>query len=355
MFQKCLLRLARGSVFGRVSCGQPAPALHQVRGKLLLGNALALVWFATVLIAPGYAQDAVKPPARDLVYPTGSRIGLVPPVGFKVNPAIRGFDDKVNQAAILTFEMPPQAYFEVEKSMTAAALKKQGLTLEKREELSLKDGKGVLLVGPQEAEGVKIRKWILIASMPDMTALLTVQVPEPAKDVYSDAAIRDALSTVGLRTAVPIEEELSLLPYRFDDLAGFRVVRVLSGNLALLTDGPLDSMDAVEQPHILVTIGAGGPQDLSSRQNFARNLLFGIAGFKDVKPVNSEMLRLSGQQIHEIVADANDSKSGANLKVVQWIRFGNTAYVQIVAIAPKDGWLQAFPRFRAVRDGLNPK
>jgi hypothetical protein len=340
MFQECLLRLARDLIFVRIFCGKPA---------------FALALTAAVLFTPAYAQDSVKEPAKDTVFPAGSHIGLVPPAGFKANPAIRGFDDKVNQAAILTFEMPPQAYFEVEKSMTPAALKKQGLTVEKREELTLKEGKAVLLVGPQEAEGVKIRKWILIASMPSMTALLTAQVPETAKDVYSDAVMKDALSTVSLRAAVPIEEELSLLPYRFDDLAGFRVVRVLSGNLALLTDGPLDSMDAVEQPHILVTIAAGGPQDLSSRQNFARNLLFGIAGFKDVKPVNSEMLRLNGQQIHEIVADANDSKSGANLKVVQWIRFGNTAYVQIVAIAPKDGWPQLFPRFRAVRDGFSPK
>ena len=367
MFQKCLLQLARG-------CGKPAPERDDFssnrprapavwRSMVFLrkpisafrNHGLALVLLTAVSVTPASAQDAAKEPTKDAIYPAGSRIGLVPPVGFKANPAIRGFDDKVNQAAILTFEMPPQAYFEVEKSMTPAALKKQGLTIEKREELSLKDGKAVLLVGPQEADGVKIRKWILIASMPNMTALLTAQVPEAAKDIYSDAAMRDALSTVSLRESVPIEEELSLLPYRFDDLAGFRVVRVLSGNLALLTDGPLDSMDAVEQPHILVTIAAGGPQDLSSRQNFARNLLFGIAGFKDVKFVNSEMLRLNGQQTHEIVADANDTKSGANLKVVQWIRFGNSAYVQIVAIAPKDGWLQAFPRFRAVRDGLSPK
>jgi hypothetical protein len=229
------------------------------------------------------------------------------------------------------------------------------MTLEKREEVPLKNGKGVLLIGPQEAEHVKIRKWILIASMPEATALVTVQIPDAAKDLYSDSGVRAALSTVALRTSVPTDEQLGLLPYRIDDLAGFRVVRVLGSNLVMMTDGPQDSMDAVEQPHVLLTIAAGGPSDPTSRQNFARNLLMGIAGFKDVKMVNAEMLRLGGQQVHEIIADAKDAKSGADLKVVQWIRYGGTAYVQIVAIAPKDGWLQAFPRFRAVRDGINPK
>jgi hypothetical protein len=313
--------------------------------------ALALTLLGALMVAPAYAQKAVQEP----VFPPGSRIGLVPPAGLKVNPAIRGFDDKINEAAIITFEMPPKAFGEVENSMTPEALKKQGLTLEKREELTLKDGKAVLLVGPQDAQGVKIRKWILIAALPDMTALLTVQVPEAARDLYPDDAIKAALSTVSLRATIPVEEQLSLLPYRFDDLAGFRIVRVLGGNLALLTDGPQDGLEAIEQPHILVTIGAGGPQDLSSRQNFARNQLMGISGFKDIKFVNAEMLRLNGQQIHEIVADANDVKSGADLKLVQWIRFGNTAYVQIVAIAPRDAWLQDFPRFRAVRDGISPK
>jgi hypothetical protein len=296
-------------------------------------------------------------PARagDPIFPIGSHIGLVPPDGFAVNPAIHGFDDKANEAALLIFEMPAQIFSEVEKSMTAVALKKQGMTLEKREDLSLRDGKAVLLSGAQEAEKIKVRKWILIAALPDMTALLTAQVPDAAKGVYPDAVIKAALSTVTVRASVPVEEQLSLLPYRLDDLAGFRVVRVLGGGLAVLTEGPQDSMDAVDQPHLLVTVGAGGPEDPTSRQNFARNLLFGIAGFKDVKPTNTEMLRLGGQQIHEILADAKDAKGGADLKVVQWIRFGGAAYIQIVAMAPADGWRTAFPRFRAVRDGINPK
>jgi len=340
----------------RWACGRPACIPGRVRRSPWPAGALLLILLGVLAIAPARAQDAAKEPAKGFIYPAGSHIGLVPPAGLKPNPAIRGFDDKVNEAAILSFEMPPQAYGEVEKTMTEATLKKQGMTLEKREELSIKGGKAVLLVGPQEAEGQKkIRKWIFIASLPDMTALLTVQVPDAAAELYPDAAIREALSTISIRTIVPIEELVDLLPYRFGDLAGFRIVRILGGNLTLLTDGPQDMMDAVEQPHVLVSIAAGGPTDLSSRQNFARNQLLGISGFKDVKFINTEMLRLNGQQIHEIVADANDTKSGADLKLVQWVRFGNSGYVQIVAIAPRDGWQQAFPRFRAVRDGISIK
>jgi hypothetical protein len=318
----------------------------RARSALVLGFFIVLC-VAVLGVAPTYADGVIFPP--------GSRIGLIPPNGFTVNPAIRGFDDKVNEAAFLTFELPAEVYSKVEQSMTPDALKQQGMTLEKREELSLKNGKAVLLTGPQEAENAKIRKWILIAGLPELTALVTVQVPDAAKNIYPDATIRAALETVTLRTSVPISEQVDLLPYRFDDLAGFRVMKVIPPTLAVLTDGPQDTMEAVNQPHMLVTIGPGGPTDLPSRQNFSRNLLFGISGFSDVKPTNAEMLRLNGQQIYEILADAKDTKAGSDLKVVQWIRFGNSAYFQIVAMAPQAAWTEDFPRFRAVRDGINPK
>jgi hypothetical protein len=302
---------------------------------------------AVLWIAPAAAEDPTFPP--------GSRIGLVPPTGFTINSAIHGFDDKANEAAILTFELPTQNYAELEKSMTDVALQKQGMTLDKRKDLDLKDGKAIMIEGPQNSEHGKIRKWIMVITRPDWTPLITVQIPEAAKDIYPDSAVEAALTSVALRPSIPVQEELGLLPFRFDDLAGFRVVRVLPGNVAMLTDGPDDSIEAVKQPHVLVTIGAGGPEDASSRANFARNQLFGISGFKDVKMVNSELLRLNGQQIQEIIADAADAQSGAELKVVQWLRFGTSAYIQIVAVAPRDTWLDDFSRFRAIRDGIRPQ
>src|SRR5262249_54059710 len=107
-------------------------------------------------------------------------------------------------------------------------------------------------------------------------------------------------------------------------------------------------------PLVFVTVGAGGPESPSSRQNFSRNAVFEIPGFTDVKLINSEMLRLNGQQIYEILIDAKDGKSGTDLKAVQWIRFGAIANITIVSSATKDDWTPAFPPLRAVRDGVGP-
>jgi hypothetical protein len=320
--------------------------------KILLrsAHALALIAFS---LAPASAEE--------LVFPPGSHIGLIPPPGFKPvaavrgNASIHGFEDVANEAAIGMLELPPQVYADLARATTADTLKKQGLTLEKREELSLKDGKAILFLGKQETEHANLSKWILLASMPDSTALVTVEVPEAAKKTYPDEAVHTALASVTRRENIPVEEQLGMLPYRLADLAGFRVVRVVGGTLVILTDGPKDSMEAVEQPHLVVTIGAGGPEDTNSRVNFSRNLMIGIPGFKDVRLTNSDVLRLNGQQTYELMADAKDAKTEAPVKLIQWVRFVGSGYLHIIGAAPKDGWAQAFPRFRTVRDGIGPK
>jgi hypothetical protein len=299
--------------------------------------------------------------AENVVFPPGSHIGLIPPAGFEAvaavrgNPNVHGFEDRTNAVAIAMLELPVQVYNDLEKATTPESLKKQGLTLDKREELSLKDGKAILFIGSQDAEHVSVKKWILLASMPNLTGLLTVEMPNADKSPYSDEVIHTALASLAQRANIPVEEQLGMLPYKLSELAGFRLVRVVGGTLAILTDGPKDQMEAAEQPHLVVTLGSGGPEDANSRFNFSRNLLVGLPGFKDMHFTSSDVIRMGGQQIYEVMADAKDSKSDAPVKLVQWVRFGAGGYIHIIAAAPKDAWAEAFARFRSVRDGIGPK
>ena len=50
-----------------------------------------------------------------------------------------------------------------------------------------------------------------------------------------------------------------------------------------------------------------------------------------------------------------DVQTGADIELVQWLRFGTGAYLRILGFAPKDKWADMFTRFRAVRDGLEPR
>ena len=52
------------------------------------------------------------------------------------------------------------------------------------------------------------------------------------------------------------------------------------------------------------------------------------------------------------MATAKDPATGAELSLVQWLRFGGGAYLHVVGLAPTPVWVQAYARFRSVRDGL---
>ena len=69
----------------------------------------------------------------------------------------------------------------------------------------------------------------------------------------------------------------------------------------------------------------------------------------------SEPLRIGGQAGHQIIAEGKHPASGANVTVVQWLRFGGGGYLQMVGLAKTDAWLEAYQRFRTVRDSIEPK
>ncbi len=80
-------------------------------------------------------------------------------------------------------------------------------------------------------------------------------------------------------------------------------------------------------------------------------MLLGVPDLKGTRVTGSEPLRFGGQQGHQIFAVARDA-AGNDLSVVQWVRFGGSGYMQLLGIARVDAWREAYPRFRAVRDGL---
>src|SRR5262249_31794015 len=187
------------------------------RGTMTIAMILRLL---TVL---ALALGATQARAADTAYPPGSRIGLAPPAGMVTSKSFFGYEDPNTNAAIILLALPAQAYADLDKSVTADALKRQGVTLETREDVPLSIGKAFLVTGHQEVENNKIRKWIFVAGSSTLTALVTVQIPEAAKALYPDAAIRAALTTLAIRDSVPVDEQLGLLPFKVNELAGFRV------------------------------------------------------------------------------------------------------------------------------------
>jgi hypothetical protein len=319
------------------------------RASTAFAAALALL----ILAVPARAEEPIFPP--------GSRIGLVPPAGMVASNTFDGFADPSKDAAILITALPAAAFSQMDKALDLDTLKKQGVSLEKREPMQLSFGKGFLLVGRQTADKTRYRKWLLVAGASDLTALVTVQVPEQENKVYPDSAVRAALATLSVRAKVPEAEELGLLPFAVGDLAGFQVEDVLRGRALMLRD-PSDANDAAKEAsgsgvdaRMLIAALPGGPAEPEGRANFARLTFAEIGGIREVNVTLSEPLRIAGQSGYQTMAEAKDARTGADVRVIQWLRFGGGGYLQMVGIARADTWTNVFTRLRTVRDSVELK
>ena len=313
--------------------------------------------FLRLFLVAAFALGTLSAAAAEPPFPPGSRLGLVAPEGMNVSRNFFGFEDAQKNAAIILVALPPDAYAELDRSITADALKRQGIAMETREPVALPAGKAFLTIGRQEIEKVQVRKWILVISAPQLTGLVTVQIPEAARAAYPDARIRAALATVAIRTTVPPDEQLELLPFKVGELAGFRIAGVVPGRAVMLSDAPADATGPPGrggEPHMLVTVAPGAPSQAADRDAFAREAFGTVPDLKEIRITSSESLRMGGQLGHQILAEAKDG-SGTAVTVGQWLRFGGGGFLQMVGVARTPEWKDAYPRFRAVRDAIEPR
>ncbi len=292
--------------------------------------------------------------AADPVFPTGARVGLAPPPGMVPSKAFAGFEDRAHNSGVIISEVPVETTADVDKRFSAEALKSQGLTLERREEVKSKDWRGFLIIARQELGGAPAHKWVLVAIGSDLAAVVTMQVPDAQLKVYSDATARAALASVAFRP-IPVAERLALLPYAMADLGGFRLLQASTEGTALLTEGPKDALGQMDQPFVLVTIVLGQTPQPAAYDGFARQVVATVPGAKNLRILSAQALTIGTQPAFEVVGEATEENSGAEVSLVQWLRFGGTGYLRILGVAPRKTWAAVFPRMRKVRDGIGPK
>lgn len=313
----------------------------------LLRGALAALTGLMLAAAPALAAD----PA----FPTNSRVGLTPPPGFTASTKFPGFENQQASSVILLVELPADAYADLEKSFTDEALKSRGMTVQSRVPVTLKDGKGFMVSGPVESGGAKRHDTVMIANLSGLTTIVSVQMIEASRATLTEKVVGDALKTLTVRQKVPEAELLAVLPYKIGNLAKFRVVRSSHQGVAVLTDGPNDEVEAVAQPFLLIGVAPGGAPKPEERDAFAKRLLGSAPGIKDIKITRAEPLRIGQAQGYEIIAEAKDAKTGTDVTTVQWVRFGQSGYLQMFAIVRRTAWNDVFPRLRAIRDGIEPR
>jgi hypothetical protein len=310
-------------------------------------------WFLVYLFV-GWAGLATFNAAAhaEPFFPPGLRIGLEPPGDMKLSSRLPGFEDTERKAVMAILDLPASAYRELE---TAAFSKAQrDLQDAKRESFPFASGIGFLITGTAQQNGTTVHRWSLLAmavgSVPNLTMLINVEVPESALSVYSDAVIRKALATATFRPA-PIQEQLGLMPFKFRDLAGFQVMQVLPTGSVILGEGKADGDEP--QPFMIVSVERNGPAEAADRALFARDLLAN-SPVRELRLQSAEPMRINGAPGHEIRAQGKGPR-GDMVSLVQWLRFGTGGFLRIIGVSPPDKWDESFGRFRTVRDAIDTR
>ncbi|CAA2154969.1 hypothetical protein MBRA_00646 [Methylobacterium brachiatum] len=315
---------------------------------LRLGRVLSL---AVLMAGLGSAASAADP-----VYPPGSRFGFEPPADMALSRRFSGFERKEGGATLSVVELPPNAFAELVSGFTDANLLSQGFAVEKREEVKVGDNEGMLYTGEQPADpnatAPAIRKWILVVGTPTVTGLIIAQA---LPDAETEETMRKLVTGVTLRPPLTLDQQVEALPFRIGNMAGFRPIRVLAGNSVLLTAGPKDQMQNLEQPILVLAQAVQQPPAAEQRDGFARAALASNQTMKDFVIERAQSYRSNGVDWHEIVARAVDMPTNVPVVVSQTIRFNPDGYLRALGVVREDQRTGVLAKFREVVDSVQVK
>lgn len=315
------------------------------------------------------------PAAADPVFPPGSRIGLEPAPGLAAAKSFQGFEDAAGLAKVIVVQLPPAAFGALEtaakariseagkagsgKSPAGAANKGKAKAAKSEkppapEEVATPAGRAYFNREPAESSD-RGKRWALVADAGEFTAYVMAEIAPDAEKDFPEDVIRKMLTSVSIRAAVPVAEQLDMLPFRLGELAGFKNIKsVIPGSTVVLSDGD-DNTPVEETTYMVISVAPGTAPPTEGRARFAEHLLTTIPGLRNTRITSSEPIRIGGAPGIETRIEAVSGKADKEVALIQWVRFGPGAYLRIVAGTAKENWTEAFPRFRTVRDRIEPR
>jgi hypothetical protein len=290
--------------------------------------------------------------AADPVFPPGARVGVAPLVGLVTAKAFTGFTTEDQTVKVLVAELPAGAFGEVMNGFKTNPALAGGAKPE-----SLETGAGTAYYTAETVKNASgtFRHYSMILSGGTFSGYIDVQVPENATKIYSDDAVRQMFASAVIRKEVPIDEQLALMPFKVSALGDFKNVRALGATGALLLADGDEATGFEAAPFMVIGLMAATPTQAEDRARFAEQAARAIPGMHTGRITMSEPVRIDGMAGYETRIDATSGRDDTPVTLVQWLRFGGGGSLRIIGSAPRDQWEKAFPRFRAVRDGIAPR
>lgn len=249
------------------------------------------------------SQAQEKPQQSTLV--TGTRVSLAPPVEFTPSSQFPGYQQESTGASIMVTEIPGP-FAEVSAGFARPSeLAKKGMTLQKKEEITIDGRTALLLQIWQVAAGQEFLKWILALGNANETVLVVATFLKQHESELSEK-MRASLLTVtwdSEKSVSPTEG----LSFSLSEKRKMKPAKRIANKLIYTKDGimPNEGGDAP-----LFIIGQSTAKvNVDDPESFAKLILLQNDSFTDIEIEQSSEVLIDSLSGYEILAKGLDKKS----------------------------------------------
>lgn len=255
---------------------------------------------------------------------TGTKISLIPPIGFVASDRFSGYQHEESNSSIVVTEIPASIE-QLSPGLTdSEKLQERGIVLLDQETVIVNGQEALLLNVQQSAYGTDFEKWILLIGNETESALVTATFLTELESEYSEV-LKDSLLTVEWnQTAVSSDDSLTFELSETEDL---KLAQKISNAVAYTKDGVFPAVSTNDP--IFVVAPSISPQ-YQEVATFAQNRLLQTDNLTEIEISNEQEISIDNLAGYEIIAVGKDVESGEEITLYQVILVDSDDYYYVM-------------------------
>ena len=256
-----------------------------------------------------------------------TRVSLIKPKGFTAAKNFSGFEQTNTGASIIITEMPAP-YTQIASGLNAANLKTRGMTLRKKQSITIDGYSGQLLQVTQVANLIEFVRWLVVFGDETETVIIGASLPKNLQSSLSLPLKSSILSAKWQKTKVL--DPLADINFAVESTPKLKFALRVQNSLLYTGDGVIPAKSP-ESP-IFIVAQAISNITVKDRKQFSENRLAQTAQIENLSIDTSSVISINGLSGYEIIGKARERDTNTPLTVYQVMLFEEDTYYIIQGI-----------------------
>jgi hypothetical protein len=311
-----------------------------------------------VRVAPQYGPPVTSIESIEGQQTTGEYVRF-PAVGVKLrmpeglvrSRSFSGFESAGTQSSILVLSVPGP-YSAVTAGFTKEHMSVRGWTLQSKQDLVLGQLAGMLVHFEQPALGDVYLKWSLAFGDAQKVTMVTATFPKSRERELS-TRLRAAVLSTRLDSA-DTQDSGAELPFTLTTSPKLKRSPGITNTLSYTMDGVIP-ISAPKYPLFVAAPSIRPVDEEEDKREFAEEQLRELAQIRFVTVKSSEAITLAGLSGFELLAEAEDVKSGTPMVVYQVILFDGSSFIRMLGMVGTELRDEYLPEFKTMARSMKKK